>query len=72
MLTALPKLEFIRLSCLVTGDAADAASAPKLDFQNIKHNDKVDKTHLVLNTKREVTSGLQDLLNGPLLYTVEA
>lgn len=71
-LTALPKLEFIRLSCLVTGDAADAASAPKLDFQNMNHNDKVDKTHLVLNTKREVTSGLQDLLNGPLLYTVEA
>lgn len=70
-LTALPKLEFMRLSCLSTSDAADAASAPKLNFQNIKHNDKAEKTHLVLNTRREVTAGLHYLLSGPLLYTEE-
>jgi hypothetical protein len=68
-LTTLPKLEFIRLSRLATGDAA---RAPKLNFENIKHSDEVDKTHLVLDTRREVTAGLQDLLNGPLLYTEEA
>lgn len=72
LLTTLPKLEFIRLSCLATGDAADAANAPKLDFQNAKHSDKVDKTHMVLDSKREVAAGLQDLLSGPLLYTEKA
>jgi hypothetical protein len=69
LLTTLPKLEFIRLSCLATGDAA---LAPKLNFEKIKHSDEADRTHLVLNTRREVTAGLQDLMNGPLLYTEEA
>lgn len=70
-LTTLPKLDFIRLSCLSIGAAADATSAPKLDFQSIKHRDKVERTHLLLDNRREVTSGLQDLLKGPLLYTAE-
>jgi hypothetical protein len=70
-LTTLPKLEFIRFSCLVTSDVADAARAPKLNFEHSEYNDKVDKTHLVLNTRREVEAGLQDLLSGPLLYTEE-
>lgn len=68
LLTTLPKLEFMRLSCLATGDAP---RAPKLDFEKIKHSDEADRTHFVLNTRREVTVGLQDLLNGPLLYTEE-
>ncbi|KAM0702066.1 hypothetical protein Q7P35_010976 [Cladosporium inversicolor] len=75
LLTTLPKLEFIRLSCLTTGDAADAADAadaPKLDFQNMKHSDKIDKTHMVLDSKREVAAGLQDLLSGPLVYIEKA
>ena len=70
-LTTLPKLDFVRLSCLTTTDAADAARAPKLNFQNIKYNDKVEKSHLALHNRREVTAGLQDLLNGPLLYMEE-
>ena len=70
-LTTAPKLNFIRFSCLGTSDAAGATSAPNLDFQNIKHSDELERTHLLLETRREVTAGLQDLLKGPLLYTVE-
>jgi hypothetical protein len=69
MLTTLPKLEFIRLSCLCTCDAIDAANASKLDFRNIKHGEKITDTHIVLDSKHEVAAGLQDLLSGPLLYT---
>jgi hypothetical protein len=69
LLTTLPKLEFIRLSYLATGDAA---RAPKLNFENMKHSEEAETTHLVLNTRREVTAGLQGLLHGPLLYTEEA
>lgn len=70
-LTTAPKLDFIRFNCLSTKDTAGAASAPNLDFENIKRNDKFERTLLLLETRREVTAGLQDLLKSPLLYTVE-
>jgi len=68
-LTTLSKLEFIRLSSLSTCDTTDAPNAAKLNFEHIKHGEKIADTHIMLNSKREVADGLQDLLNGPLLYT---
>ena len=67
-LTTLPKLEFLRLSCLTSGATVDVTIVLKLDFRNIKHWDKDTNTHIVLNNKREVTAGLKDLSNGPLMY----